>query len=350
MPNLNPLARPWRCHLSLLSALCLPAAAGATPLLSPDLASFSVLGASAVTNAAPSDIGGNVGVWQIGGVNAITGFNSSPGMAVSDPQVGGLVHAGTTTGTPNAMRAQNELTTARNNLSSLGAGTVLAEADLGGLTLLPGVYTVHAGSTNLSGRLRLDGGGNANAAWVFQMDSTLITSADAGVDVFNTGAGAGVYWNVASSATLGTRTAMLGNVLALASVSMDTRATDLCGRVLADSGAVTLLRNSVTSLCSGVLAGSDGLNGGLDVAGGQVTFLPFVPTAGLPEPATWALVGLALGALAFSRRGAAVSRGVSGRSRPPSRALPPARCPGSRPPPRRRCAPARTAGSRRRWR
>lgn len=265
----------------------------AAPLLGNDLASFAILGASTVTNVPPSTIVGNVGVWSSGGANAITGFNSSPGVAVADPQVtGGMVHAGTAL----AASAQGQLTTARTHLDSLGPGTALIDPDLAGQVLAPGVYTVPAGTTNLSGTLTLDGGGNANAAWVFQMDDTLITSPNAVVNMIGTGAGAGLFWNVRSSATIDVNTTFLGNILALASISINTAATDFCGRALADTGAVTLQQNSLSGTCAGDLAG------GLDVValpggGTAVEVLPFVPVVAIAEPGALLLFGLGLAGL-----------------------------------------------------
>ncbi|MDA3888517.1 MAG: ice-binding family protein [Allgaiera sp.] len=295
-----PRLKSQKVALSFLAALaCTPLAALASTIMGADLSSFTVLGASTVTNAPTSTIRGNVGVWP---GTSLTGFTSVSNSAVSDPQVtDGLVHSATAL----AETAQGQLTASRNDLASLGGGTVLA-ADLAGLTLSPGVYTVPAGTTNLSGTLTLDGGGNANAAWVFQMPSTLITSPDAVVNMIGTGTGAGLFWNVGSSATLDTNTMFLGNILAYSSITANTRASNSCGRLLAGTGAVTLDQNGLSGVCGGLLSGTHGLNGGFDVtvdgSTRKVAFLKSAPIAAVPLPGSFGLLGLGLVFLFAVRR------------------------------------------------
>lgn len=285
--------------LAVLSVLSGPTMACAVTILG-TATDFAILGGSMVSNVPTSSINGSVGVWSSGGANAMTGFNFTPGVAVSDPQVtNGMVHAGTTT----AQFAQGDLTHAITSLGLMGTGT-LAPADLAGLTLAPGVYTVPAGVSNLTGALTLDGGGNTNAAWVFLMDSSLITSPDSSVNVINTGSGAGIYWNVPSSATLDTSTKFQGNILALTSITLNTGASIGCGRALASTGGVTLEGNTVSTGCDVNTGGfgSNGFSGGLTVTtGGGIP--GFLPPSAVPIPAALPLLGAGLlGLVAVGRR------------------------------------------------
>ena len=163
--------------------------AGAATILGAELASFVVLGASTVTNTGATTLIGNLGVapgTAITGKETIT-INGTDAADEGNP----FVHEND----PYANLAQNQLAAAKVALGLLGPGT-LTTVDLAGQTLTPGVYTVPAGVSNLTGMLRLDGLGDANARWVFQSPSTLITSPNFVVQVINTGGGAGIYWNV----------------------------------------------------------------------------------------------------------------------------------------------------------
>jgi len=122
-------------------------------------------------------------------------------------------------------------------------GNVLTGTNLGGLTLAPGVYCF-ASSAQLTGTLTLNGGGNPNAQFILQMGSTITTASGSVVSLINSAQAANVFWAVGSSATIGTATAFAGNIMAVASITLNTGAT-LAGRALAENGAVTLASNTI---------------------------------------------------------------------------------------------------------
>jgi hypothetical protein len=199
------------------------------------LSSFAVLGGSTVTNTnTPTTVNGNLGVSP---GSAVTGF--PPGIVT-----GGTIHAADST----AAQAQNDLSTTYNNLAGTSCGTDLTGQDLGGKTLTPGVYCFST-SAQLTGTLTLDAQGSSNAVFIFKIGSTLTTASASSVLLINGGSNCGVFWQVGSSATLGTGTALLGSVVALTSITLNTGAS-VSGRVLARNGAVTLDDSHVT-VCSG---------------------------------------------------------------------------------------------------
>jgi type VI secretion system secreted protein VgrG len=146
----------------------------------------------------------------------------------------------------------------------------------------------------VTGILTLDALGNNNAFWVFQIGSTLTTAPGSSVVLANGGTGNGVFWQVGASATLDTTTAFEGNILALASITLNHGATILNGRALAQTGAVTLDDNTISILCPN---GGPGDSGGLKYDTNGTTVIP------IPEPATMtlALIGGAILGLRRSR-------------------------------------------------
>jgi len=192
--------------------------------------SFAVLANSTVTNTGASVINGDLGL--------------SPGTAVTNFPPGTVINGTQRKNDSIAIQAQIDLTTAYNNAAGQSCTQDLTGQDLGGMILTPGVYCFDT-SAQLTGALTLNGQNNPNSVFIFQIGSTLTTASDSSVVFIGNTQACNVFWQVGSSATLGTNTAFKGNILALTSITLDTGAS-LEGRALARNGAVTLDDNAVT--------------------------------------------------------------------------------------------------------
>ena len=223
---------------SILAALGLISAAFASPSYAQatiDLLTagdFGVLGASTVTNTGSTVINGLLGVSP---GTAIIGF--PPGTATAQHAADAI-----------ALQGQTDLSAAY--LAALSRPTTvnLTGRNLGGLTLVPGVYNFDS-AAQLTGTLTLNGLGNPNAVFIFNIGSTLTTASASIVSLINSAQGGNVFFVVGSSATLGTTTSFIGNILAQTSITLNTGATLICGRALARTGAVTLDTNTI-SICT----------------------------------------------------------------------------------------------------
>jgi uncharacterized repeat protein (TIGR01451 family) len=204
------------------------AATGPVPLGT--AANFAVLAGSTVTSTGPTTINGDLGLSP---GTSVTGF--PPG------QVNGTIHAADSL----AAQAQADLTSAYDDAAARPV-TATVPVELGGTTETPGTYNSAAGTFGITGTLTLDAQGNPDAVFIFQAASTLITAAASNVNLVNGAQASNVFWVVGSSATLGTNSALQGNVLALTSITVTT-GTTIDGRALAINGAVTLDTNTITA-------------------------------------------------------------------------------------------------------
>jgi len=190
---------------------------------------FAVLAGSTITNTGPSGLTGDMGVSP---GTAVTGF--PPGTLT------GSMHAGD----PTSAAANADLTTAYNDAAGRTLGPVAVAGNLGGMTLAPGLYKSTSSLEISSGDLTLDAQGDPNAVYIFQMASTLTTTSGRAVILSGGARASNIFWQVGSSATLGTTSAFKGTIMADQSITLNTGAT-LSGRALARIGAVTLDGNAV---------------------------------------------------------------------------------------------------------
>jgi len=261
------------CALTTTSILCILAAHGKADTLG-TASTYAVLGATTVTNTGSSVLSGNAGVYS---GTAITGF--PPGDVIN-----GSIYAGNAP----ALGAQIDALSGFTSLNGLSSTGNLTGQNLGGMVLGPGVYT-YSSSAELSGSpLTLDFEDLNDATIVLQIGSTLTTASGSSVMVENLGTDDNVYYAVGSSATLGTNSVLLGDIIAEDSVTLTTGADITCGGVIALTGAVALDTNDITN-CS--------------ASGSDVSSVVDSPTV-TPEPESFALLttGLLAGAGFFRRR------------------------------------------------
>lgn len=211
---------------------------------------FAVLAGSAISDAVTtSKITGNVGLDPTGGAS-ITGLTCAEVTGTIYDNNGGYTGNGggsvacRATNAGLLAGAKNDLTTAYNNAAGQTPVTTIA-TELGGQTLHPGIYDSAAGTFGVTGNLTLDAQGDPNAVFIFKAASTLITASNSSVSIINSAQSCNVFWQVGSSATLGTGTTLRGTVMALASIT-DNGGSTVDGRLLARNAAVTLSNTTIT--------------------------------------------------------------------------------------------------------
>jgi len=205
------------------------AAATATAVPLGNASNFAVLAGAGITNTGATTINGDIGTYP---TLAITGAGTMT--------LNGTNHAGDNV----TQSAKTDLVTAYNAAAGEGPTSPIS-ADLGGLTLNPGVYN-SASSIMLTGTLTLNGGGDENSVFVFQAGSALTTESASSISLENGAQACNVFWQIGSSATLGTGSVFRGTILALTSITVTTGAS-VTGRVLARNGAVTLHNDTITT-------------------------------------------------------------------------------------------------------
>jgi hypothetical protein len=217
---------------TVLALVMIQATAGAagSPVSLGTASTFGVLAGSTVTNTGLTVINGDLGLSP---GSSVTGF--PPGSVTGTQYIGDAV----------AATAQSDLTTAYNAAAAQATThTIVSGRIVGATTLGPGVYTVPS-SLLVGGTLTLDGGDNPDASFIFQIPSALTTASGTTIVLTGDASACNVFWQVGSSATIGTGTTFQGSILALTSITVQTGDT-IFGAALARNAAVTLDDDDIT--------------------------------------------------------------------------------------------------------
>jgi len=249
--------KTMRMFLAVAMMILVHNARAQAPVNLGSASNFAVLAGSTITASGTGTITGDIGSYPTATITGIENWTLT-----------GVNHGNDAV----AQQAQTDLFGAYGDAAGRAYDVTYVDGyDLVGSLLGAGVYNSPA-SLALSGTLTLDGGGNPNAVWIFQMGSTLATASNSIVDLIGGAQAGNVFWQVGSSATLGTGTDFAGNILALTSVTLNTGAS-VEGRILAQNAAVTLDYNDIV-----------------------------LPTTAIPEPGTLLLLGSGLATLLAIRR------------------------------------------------
>lgn len=195
---------------------------------------FAVLAGAGITNAGHTAIRGDVGSRP---TLTVTGFRACPATNCVD------LNGTNYTGDAITRRAKKDLVAAYNDAAGRTVDTTIG-TELGGTTVTPGVYDSLSGTFEITGTLKLDAKGHRNAVFIFQAPSTLVTASSSRVNLVGEARACNVYWQVGSSATLGTGSVFRGNMLVFSSITVNDQ-VKVVGRVLARNAAVTLDTNDV---------------------------------------------------------------------------------------------------------
>jgi len=187
----------------------------------------------AVGNTGISHITGNVGTNS----GAITGFGNVNGTMNSS-------NGSTMACAGDVLQAYGELNVA---IPDFFIAPLIGNND----TLDPGVYSI-SGNSVLSNVLKLDGLGNQNAVFIFQIQGTFSSSSNAQVELINGAQACNVFWKVEGLVSLASSTSMKGTIIANNAAIDMSAGVQLDGRALSTAGAINLngIRADIPNGCN----------------------------------------------------------------------------------------------------